>query len=143
MDDERVGVMCILCSRDLERHNGSQVCNECRLIVADLLAVEIPEQWATIDVAGTDGVLVSSLGRVAKILPIDRSGHYPRVSIAGRRFYLHTLIARGFYGDRPDGALVLHGDDDPANATAGNLRYGDHAQNAADRRRNRRKEHHA
>lgn len=131
---------CILCSRDLELWNGSQIDNECRLIVADLLAVEIPERWALCDMPGTDGsLIVSDRGRVARLLPVDTSGRYPRVSVLSRKFYLHSLVAWAFHGPRPRGALVLHEDDSPENATAENLRYGTHEDNWVDRKRNQRR----
>jgi hypothetical protein len=134
-------VKCILCAEhELEPWNGSEVCQECRLLVADLLAVAIPERWAAVDVPGTDGsLLVSDQGRVARLLPIDRSGKYPRVSLLCRKFYVHALVAAGFHGPRPRGALVLHGDDDPSHFTPENLRYGDHKANAQDRKRNTRR----
>jgi hypothetical protein len=132
--------LCLLCEhRELDPWNGSQVCQECRLIVGGLLAVELPERWATIDVAGTNGVLVSDHGRVARLLVIDTSSRYPRVSILSRKHYVHALVAAGFHGPRPPGALVLHGDDDPTNPSAANLRYGDAIANARDRERNRRR----
>lgn len=131
---------CLLCKdHELTEHNASGVCAECRLTVHNLLNLRIEERWRPVELAGTDNVIVSDQGRVARLIPIDNSGHYPRVSLVGRRFYLHTLIARAFHGPRPRGQLVLHGDDIPTNATAGNLRYGTHRQNAEDRSRNRRR----
>lgn len=80
---------------------------------------------------------MSDQGRVARLLPIDTAHRYPRTSISGRKYYLHQLVARAWHGPRPPGALVLHHDDDPNHPHASNLRYGDHAANAADRKRNR------
>jgi hypothetical protein len=131
---------CILCSGSLDPCNVSGICLECRVIIRNLLDVTIEERWkdAAIDV---DGVIVSDRGRVARLLNVNTSHAYPRVSVGGRRFYLHSLVCGAFKGPRPAGALVLHRDDDPDNPNADNLRYGDHLANAQDRKRNRRKEH--
>lgn len=45
---------------------------------------------------------------------------------------VHILVARAFIGPRPQGLLVCHRDDDPANNTLGNLRYATRVDNAAD-----------
>jgi hypothetical protein len=84
-----------------------------------------------------DSVIVSDRGRIARLLTVDYSHRYPRLSIDGKKRYLHTLVAEAFIGPRPHGQLVLHGDDDPLNPDARNLRFGSHAENAADARRNR------
>jgi HNH endonuclease len=126
---------CILCSCQLAPLNGSQICGECRLLVRNLLGVEVPERWAP--AVGIEDHIVSDHGRVARLLTIERSHRYPRVSADGKKFYVHTLVAEAFYGPRPEGLLVLHHDDDPLNPNAENLRFGDHAENAADARRNR------
>lgn len=129
---------CILCSGPVDAWNASEVCNECRLLVRNLLDTTIDERWLPLAVAGCpEGIVVSDRGQVAKLLNVDCSGRYPRVSVAGRKYYLHSLVARAHIGPRPRGLLVLHADDDPQNPDALNLRYGTHAANAADRRRNR------
>jgi hypothetical protein len=132
---------CILCSRPLDPSNASGICAECRLVVANVLDARIEERWRTVALVGTDNVIVSDRGRVARLLGVDHSHRYPRVSIAGRKYYVHALVCEGFNGPRPAGQLVLHHDDDPLNPNAGNLRFGSHADNAADKRRNHRKEH--
>lgn len=129
---------CVLCSGHLDLSNASGICLECRSIVHNLLDVTIEERWRD---ASIDGVIVSDRGRVAKLLNVDYSHRYPRVSINSRKRYVHDLVAAVWHGPRPVGALVLHHDDDPLRPHAANLRYGSHRQNAADRRRNRRKEH--
>lgn len=48
-------------------------------------------------------------------------------------FYIHVLVAEAFLGDRPYGALVLHGDGNPRNNSASNLRWGTTKDNAQDR----------
>jgi hypothetical protein len=128
---------CILCSRELDVCNASEICRECVLIVANLLDARIEERWRRVAVVGAE-VMVSDRGQVARLLNIDYSHRYPRVSIGGRKYYVHTMVCEGFNGPRPEGQLVLHGDDDPLNPNADNLRFGTHAENAADVRRNRR-----
>jgi hypothetical protein len=132
---------CILCSSELDVCNASEICRECILIVANLLDARIDDRWRPVAVVGADNVIVSDRGQVARLLGVDYSHRYPRCSIAGRKYYVHTLVCEGFNGPRPDGHLVLHHDDDPMNPDAGNLRFGSRADNAADRRRNHRKEH--
>jgi hypothetical protein len=118
----------------LEVINNSGICRECRLLVHSLLDIRIEERWAN----HPDGEhIVSERGRIARLLNVDRSHRYPRVSIAGQKVYQHAFVAEAWHGARPEGALVLHYDDDPENPTATNLRYGSHAENAADRERNR------
>lgn len=46
-----------------------------------------------------------------------------------------VLVAAAFIGPRPEGFETCHGDGDPANDRAGNLRYGAPASNAADKKR--------
>ena len=53
-----------------------------------------------------------------------------------RYFYAHTLIARTFLGERPEGMEVRHLDDNPNNNTVENLRYGTRSENSYDRVRN-------
>ena len=57
---------------------------------------------------------------------------YLSVNVAGRNFRVHTLIAAAFIGPCPPKHEVLHEDDDRANASAGNLRYGTRRQNLLD-----------
>lgn len=45
---------------------------------------------------------------------------------------VHHLVLEAFVGPRPEGSEGLHGDDDPANNTPGNLSWGSHTQNMAD-----------
>ena len=126
---------CELCGCPLLMENASGWCRECELIVTARLRVVIEERWRT----HPDGEhIVSERGRVARLLNVDRSHGYPRVCIGGEKVYLHAMVAEAWHGPRPSGLLVLHHDDDPENPDAENLRYGSHAENAADRRRNRR-----
>ena len=43
-----------------------------------------------------------------------------------------ALVLTIFYGPRPDGAVVMHLDDDPTNNSTDNLRWGTSADNARD-----------
>ncbi len=60
----------------------------------------------------------------------------PRRLHRRRRGYVHVMVAEAWHGPRPDGLLVVHYYDDPDHPAATNLRYGTHAENAADTRRN-------
>lgn len=51
-----------------------------------------------------------------------------------KRFTVASLAAAAFIGPRPKGMLVLHGDGDSTNNSAGNLRYGNHYDNIEDAR---------
>ncbi len=57
--------------------------------------------------------------------------------------YVHVLVCIAWHGPPPfeGGALVLHSDDVPTHNTPGNLRWGTHADNAADAKRNAEGEH--
>ena len=123
---------CELCSAELDPANTSGWCAECRLIVSNRIGRE--ERWRD----HPDGLhVVSERGRIARLLKVDASHRYPRVSAAGRKRYVHHMLAEAHIGPRPTGLLVLHRDDDPAHAEVSNIRYGSHAENADDRRRNR------
>jgi hypothetical protein len=127
-------VNCELCGCPLLPENVSGWCRECSLIVSQRLDILIDECWRDLD----GQYVVSERGRVAKLLKVDRSNRYPRVSIGGDMRYVHALVAEAWHGPRPDGLLVLHHDDDPENPAPENLRYGDYVDNAADRKRNQR-----
>ena len=53
-----------------------------------------------------------------------------------RTHQVSHLVAEAFLGPRPDGLIVRHWDDDPANNAPTNLRYGTYSQNSADSVRN-------
>ena len=65
----------------------------------------------------------------------DTAG-YPRVSLRGRPRRISSIVAEAFIGPRPDGAMVLHRNDEKSDNRAENLRYGDGLDNAADALRN-------
>jgi hypothetical protein len=103
--------------------------------VAQLTGRVVNERWAP--AVGLDDVIVSDRGRVAKLLKIDGSHKYPRVSVGGAKHYVHVMVAEAWHGERPAGLLALHGDDVSDHNDATNLRWGSHAENAADAKRNR------
>jgi hypothetical protein len=128
---------CELCRCTLAPANWTGWCRECELIVSARLRIEVEERWRDL---GDGEHVVSERGRVARLLNVDRAQRYPRVSIGGQKRYLHALVAEAFHGPRPDGCHALHWDDDPLNPHATNLRWGTPAENAADRRRNQRRD---
>jgi hypothetical protein len=126
---------CELCSTALAPTTGGPICAECRLVIRNRLGVEIPERWAP--AVGLDDVIVSDRGRVARLLTIDRSHRYERVSIGGEKRFVHQLVCGAFHGPRPSGLLALHADDVSEHNDATNLSWGSAKQNSADAKRNR------
>jgi hypothetical protein len=102
-------VNCELCGCPLLPENVSGWCRECSLIVSQRLDILIDERWGDLD----GQYVVSERGRVAKLLKVDRSNRYPRVSVGGDMRYVHALVAEAWHGPRPDGLLVLHHDTIP------------------------------
>lgn len=97
------------------------------------------EQWRRCP--SRPGVEASSLGRVrigSRIVEPEKpnAGGYLRVHINGERVYLHHLCCEAFHGKRPPGMLALHRDDEKANNTPGNLRWGTQRDNGLDCSRN-------
>jgi hypothetical protein len=132
---------CCICAAELFPANTTRVCAECRLLArnGDL----DDEVW--LPVVGHRGWEISDQGRVRDarthtIREPDCSGRYPRISLDGRRRAVHTLMAESWLGPRPWGQLVLHANDVADHCAITNLRYGDHAENFADRQRNQRKD---
>lgn len=74
--------------------------------------------------------------RVMRSAP-DAHG-YPNVRLSQggitKLHRVHSLVAAAFLGPRPDGLEVCHGDGDPANACAANLRYDTPVANQADKK---------
>lgn len=109
------------------------------------------EQWRAV-IGYEDRYLVSDVGRIMSLPNARRSstmlltptpakrGGYPTVSLhdgTSRRVRgIHQLVLEAFVGPRPDGALALHTDDDPANCVLGNLRWGTRSDNLYDAVRN-------
>jgi hypothetical protein len=133
---------CPLCDRPLAPANHSDVCRECAYLIRNGAIDAV--LWAP--VVGFEGRYeVSSEGeirdaRTKRLLPIDHSGRYDRVTLAGRRRYLHDVVMGSFVGAKPMGELVLHRDDDGHNPRLPNLSFGTYAENHADWRRNSNRE---
>jgi HNH endonuclease len=126
---------CELCERETAPYNASGWCAECHAIVMNRLGRAVDERWAP--AVGQVDHIVSDRGRVARLLHVVGGHKYPRVSIGREKRYVHVMVAEAFHGPRPAGLLVLHHDDDPDHPHADNLRFGTHADNAADAKRNR------
>jgi len=78
-----------------------------------------------------DNLVPKTLPGVLLKPQIDRAG-YLRVSVGGRPERIQWLVAAAFIGPRPDGAMVLHGNDVKTDNRLTNLRYGDGFDNARD-----------
>lgn len=108
------------------------------------------EEWRPIEVEHNPrrrtvlGWEVSNLGRVRSIRqggghyilsacqpsPNDTSS-YPYVRVAGRKRYIHQLVAKAFLPPPAEGqTLVLHRDGDDKNFRADNLAWGNRRENA-------------
>jgi hypothetical protein len=72
-------------------------------------------------------ILVQAVGGRAK--------NYKRVHLyhPERFAFVHHLVAEAFIGQRPEGLLVLHKNDDGFDNRLENLRYGDAEENQMDR----------
>ncbi|OBK29530.1 hypothetical protein A5634_18150 [Mycobacterium asiaticum] len=128
---------CELCAAELAYANNGPICAECFLLLRNGdLGVEV---WRKIP--SHPRFQMSNLGHVRgtctrRLCPPDTSGRYPRISIEGKRYALHVLLARTWLGPRPRGLHVLHADDDPQHCTLANIAYGTPAENRADAVRN-------
>jgi hypothetical protein len=76
-----------------------------------------------------------------RLLPIEiRKGGYRTVRIKKERgssiTLVHHLLLEAFVGPRPPKQLGLHWDDNPANNSVANLRWGTVKQNSSDANRN-------
>lgn len=110
----------------------------------------LDEEWR--DVLGFEGFYqVSDLGRVRscdRVVPHSRTGFItlkgrvlkPAISrlyfgvnlcvnASGRSTPVHTLVARAFKGERPEGFDINHIDGDKLNNRADNLEYCSHLEN--------------
>lgn len=130
---------CQLCSCVLAPGNASDCCRECQHLIRNGAIDAV--LWTP--VVGFEGRYeVNSEGevrdaRTKHLLPVDHSGRYDRITLGGRRRYLHDVVMASFVGAKPDGLLVLHRDDDGHNPRLPNLSYGTYAENADDAKRNR------
>jgi hypothetical protein len=113
-----------------------------------------PEEWRPIP--GYVGYYeASDQGRVRRIVGRNGSGFYNRITIlklrVGKQGYyqvalwldckpktmmVHRLVARAFYGPRPDGLEIRHLNDDKLDNRLVNLVYGTRSENKKDSVRN-------
>ena len=101
--------------------------------------VSLAEIWK--DIPGYEGAYrVSSSGRIwssrysrelKSYTDKDRAGRV-RVSLKGKTFKVHTLVALAFLGPRPEGMEVCHNNGNPRDNRVENLRYDTHSENAKD-----------
>lgn len=88
---------------------------------------------------GSDGRVLSLVGRRARVLRPSRTGKYPSVGIRRtdgrtRTHYVHRLVLEAFYGPPGAGQEARHLDGDPTNNTLANLAWGTRHENHADKR---------
>ncbi len=95
----------------------------------------------------------SSLGRIRRVPGVLRSGRrwdgrvlrqrvnrhgYVQVCLSKenkpRTHSIHLLVCSAFYGPRPEGKVIAHGDGNKQNNSASNLRWATHDENEADKR---------
>lgn len=72
----------------------------------------------------------SAPGYVLK--PVIARGGYPRVSLAGRNYSVHRLVALAFHPNPHGHPLVRHLDDVPTHNAASNLAWGTYSDNGKD-----------
>lgn len=74
-----------------------------------------------------------------KATPRNVQGGYPIVTLSADGVsttrQVHVAVAAAFIGPRPEGMQVAHGDGDPSNNRAENLRYATPSENEADKLR--------
>ena len=101
------------------------------------------EEWR--EAPGFPGYMVSSDGRIAKVLTAKPGKQLPyrqigvpieRGSKKRKREYVHRIVAAAFLGECPEGCVVRHLNDDPADNRVKNLAYGTCSENQADAFRN-------
>ena len=79
---------------------------------------------------------LDSLGRPVKgrmmKYHLDKDG-YARLKVAGRKRYVHALVALAFHGPCPEGLEVCHRNGDKLDFRPENLYYGTHQENELDK----------
>lgn len=104
-----------------------------------------PREWR--DVPGFPGYSVNDvgeiLGRSGRVLTLQtqKSGHrYVQIRLSGadrpRKLWAHRAVLLAFRGEPLPGQESRHLNDAPSDNRLGNLVWGTHTDNAADRRRN-------
>jgi len=91
--------------------------------------------WPRLTV-GDDGTVIGPSGKALNAFP-DKRGYLRVNTYEGGKWTqlaVHFLVCEAYHGPRPTGLLVAHGDGDPANNAARNLRWATHAENEADKR---------
>lgn len=84
----------------------------------------------------SEGEVIGPSGRQLRHFP-DRRG-YRRVNVylgsnSWKQLGVHFLVCEAFHGSRPDGCVVAHGDGNPANNCASNLRWATYRENETDK----------
>lgn len=87
------------------------------------------------------GHRISVRERILKLNPLRRRSGHMLVGLHkdgnSQTKFVHRLVCEAFHGPAPEGKpLVLHWDDSPTNNASLNLRWGNAAENSADRLRN-------
>lgn len=122
--------------------------------MADSPTIIDAEEWRESE--SCPGLWVSNLGRVwrAEVVhqrnvkgvmqTVRRKAHlcapfltagYPSIGYRKTKFYVHQLVCEAFHGPRPEGCDVAHGDGDPLNNSAENLRWASRKENIHDQMR--------
>lgn len=86
--------------------------------------------------ATEDGVIMSDRSGILKpVKAWDKGGGYLRVQLGrGVTRYVHRLVCLTFHGEAPSPAhQVAHGNGDPGDNRAANLRWATHVENQHDR----------
>lgn len=102
--------------------------------------IEPGPEWRETDAPGyfanQDGQIRGRQGRILKPWIAGRGYEYvsvPTSATTKQNRTVHSLVCSAFHGARPEGAVVAHGDGNPLNNRASNLRWATPAENAADR----------
>lgn len=73
-----------------------------------------------------DDYMISNYGRVSSkrgIIKIQNGMKYQQITIRRKTYTIHKLVAENFLGERPDGYIVDHIDNNPLNNRLDNLQY--------------------
>lgn len=97
-----------------------------------------PEEWRRIpgmdyEASSRGRIRRTSTGRVLRSWVGNKHGHL-KVTLGGRRIWVHRAVALAFHGPCPEGLEVRHLDGAPANNAPSNLKYGTRSENNYDKR---------